>query len=61
MYSINREKVTTASSSVLSERMPKMNQHCEEEGPFVRYSNIYIYMYNYGEYSYILLKHVYHD
>jgi hypothetical protein len=59
MYSINREKVTTASSSVSSERMPEMNQHCEEEGPFVRYSNIYIY--NYGEYSYILWKHVYHD
>jgi hypothetical protein len=56
MYLIDWEKVITASSSDLSERMPEMNYHCEKEDSFTRYSNLY--MYNCEEYDYTLLKHL---
>jgi hAT family C-terminal dimerisation region len=55
MYSIDREETTAASGSDLNERMPEaepeVNQHNEEEDPFARYSNPY--MYNYEEYGYM--------
>jgi hypothetical protein len=55
MYSIDREEIIVATSSDSSKRMSEaeaeMNQHHEEEDPFTRYLNPYIY--NYEEYKYM--------
>jgi hAT family C-terminal dimerisation region len=59
MYSIDWEEVTDVSSSDLSEMMSEMNQQCEEESPFARYSNLYTY--NCEEYDYIWVRYIYHD
>jgi hAT family C-terminal dimerisation region len=55
MHSLDQEEAIVASSSNLDEGMlePEVNQNQsrEEEDPFVRYSNPY--MYNYEEYGYM--------
>jgi hypothetical protein len=56
MYLIDREKTTAASNSDPNERMseaePEVNQRHEEQDPFVRYSNLYMYNYEEHEYMY---------
>jgi hypothetical protein len=55
MHSLDREEATVASNSNPGEGMPEsevnQNQPHEEEDPFARYSNPYIY--NYEEYDYM--------